>query len=327
MTGRPLVSVVVPFFDSAAFLEECIESVLGQTYTRWELLLVDDGATDGSTAIAQRYAARNPGRVTYLTHPERANRGVSGSRNLGLRRAQGEFIAFLDADDVWVPEKLEDQVTCLEQHPDAVMVYGSMRYWYSWTGAPEDAARDHVPDQGGSPGTVSPPPQLLVGILEGSARAPLPSDALLRLSTVREVGGFEEERKFSVYEDRVFFVKIALSGGVFLAPRCWVKYRQHENSSSSVVDRTAKRAEARRAYLVWLDHYLSEQGYRGTRLWSLAHSRSRPPRHPLTSWALHQLQRGRRAALACKRRVQTGVFRHKASLAGAADGSSQRGAS
>jgi hypothetical protein len=73
-----------------------------------------------------------------------------------------------------------------------------------------------------------------------------------------------------VYEDRVFFVKIALRGGVYVADHCWVKYRQHEGSSCAAIDQTNRRAGARQAYMTWLEAYLSEQGYRGTRLWRLA---------------------------------------------------------
>jgi glycosyltransferase involved in cell wall biosynthesis len=298
MTNQPLVSVVVPFLNAEAFLEECIGSVLAQTYPRWELLLVDDGSTDRSTEIARTCATRHPQRVRCLEHPVPRNRGVSAARNAGLQSAGGEYVAFLDADDVWLPEKLDEQVRCLEQHPDAVMVYGRMRYWYSWTGRLEDAARDHEPDPGVTAGTVLAPPSLAIAMLEGVAPAPLPSDALLRVAAVRGVGGFEEQRAFAVYEDRVFFVKMALSGGAYVADRCWVKYRQHDGSSSTAIDRTGRRAEARKAYRAWVDTYLAEHGYRGTRLWRLARQRSLSYRHPLAASLLGRLRRARGSLVA-----------------------------
>src|SRR6266542_3309857 len=98
-----LVSVVVPFWNASAFLEEAIASVFAQTFQSWELLLIDDGSSDGSTEIAKRYAERFPGRVRYFEHERHANRGVAASRNLGVRHAKGPYIAFLDADDVWLP--------------------------------------------------------------------------------------------------------------------------------------------------------------------------------------------------------------------------------
>src|ERR671930_538107 len=101
MGNQPLVSVVVIFLNAERFLQEAIESVFAQTYPAWELLLVDDGSSDESTAIAQCYAAHHAGQVRYLEHPRHANRGMSASRNLGIRHAHGAYIAFLDADDIW----------------------------------------------------------------------------------------------------------------------------------------------------------------------------------------------------------------------------------
>ena len=101
-----------------------IESVLGQTYDRWELVLVDDGSNDRSTGIARDYATRFPEKVRYVEHDGHRNRGMSASRNLGIRMGEGAFVTFLDADDVWLPGKLQDQVTLLESHPEAAFVCG-----------------------------------------------------------------------------------------------------------------------------------------------------------------------------------------------------------
>ena len=297
-SAQPLVSVVIPFRNAKRFLGEAVASVQAQSYRHWELLLVDDASDDGSRSLAESYAAQDPTRVRRLEHPGGTNRGVSASRNLGIRHARGEYLAFLDSDDVWLPRKLEEQVAYLEQHPDAALVYGRMRYWYSWSGRPDDAARDYEPDPGVPAGTVLAPPRLLTALLEGRARAPLPSDTLLRLATVRDVGGFEEQRAFSVhgreiYEDRMFFVKIALVGGVYVADRCWVMYRQHEDSSSTIVERSGGRGQGRKAYLAWLESYLCERGHRGTHLWHLARRRSLPYRHPLADKVLRRLQRAR----------------------------------
>ena len=144
MSNRPLVSVVIIFWNAERFLQEAIESVLGQSYSAWELLLVDDGSTDGSTAIARHCAGRYPERVRYLEHPGHANLGMSAARNCGVRGARGPCVAFLDADDVWFPTTLQDQVAVLEAHPDAAMLYGPIQWWYSWTGRSEDRERDYV---------------------------------------------------------------------------------------------------------------------------------------------------------------------------------------
>jgi len=124
---NPRVSVVTIFLNAKKFIEEAIESVLAQTYKDWELLLVDDGSTDTSTKIARGFAKQHPAKVRYLEHKGHENRGMSESRNLGIRNANGKYIAFLDADDVWRPEKLERQVPILESQPSVAMVYGPNR--------------------------------------------------------------------------------------------------------------------------------------------------------------------------------------------------------
>ena len=172
MTGQPLVSAIIIFWNEARFLEAAIASVLAQTYSHWELLLVDDGSTDQSLAIAQRYAAQYPGQIRYLTHPEQANLGMSASRNLGIRDAQGTYIAYLDGDDVWLPTKLERQVALLAAHPEAVMTYGPLQLWFSWTGDSADQHRDelyglHAHDRVLTGDRLIPPPRVIQIVFAG----------------------------------------------------------------------------------------------------------------------------------------------------------------
>src|SRR5215213_5930752 len=134
----PAVSVITIFLDEEEFLEEAIASVRGQTFEDWELILVDDGSTDASPAIAALHAAADPKRIRLISHPGRKNRGMSASRNTGIAAARGEYIAFLDGDDVYLPQKLEMQVQILRDNPAAAMVYGATKHWYSWTGRPHD---------------------------------------------------------------------------------------------------------------------------------------------------------------------------------------------
>src|SRR5262245_29579160 len=110
MGARPAVSIITIFLNAEPYLDEAIRSVLSQSYDNWELLLVDDGSIDGGTGIAKRYARSFPRKIHYLDHDGHQNKGMSASRNLGVSYAMGEHIAFLDADDVWLPDKLEQQV-------------------------------------------------------------------------------------------------------------------------------------------------------------------------------------------------------------------------
>ncbi|MBA3884873.1 MAG: glycosyltransferase family 2 protein [Acidobacteria bacterium] len=116
---RPAVSVIVPTFNRADVLSRAIDSVLGQSFSDFELLVVDDGSTDGTASVVARYQDR---RVRYLPQPR--NAGVSAARNRGLREARADLVAFLDSDDEWLPEKLAQQVELFERLPDEVgLVY------------------------------------------------------------------------------------------------------------------------------------------------------------------------------------------------------------
>ena len=138
----PKVSVVMIFLNEEKYLQSAITSVLEQTFSDWEILLVDDGSTDESTAIAKCFASKYPNQIHYLEHDQHQNRGMSASRNLGIQNATGKYLGFLDADDLWLPKKLAEQVAILEEHPMAALVCGRTQWWYSWTGKKEDADRD-----------------------------------------------------------------------------------------------------------------------------------------------------------------------------------------
>jgi len=208
MTGS--VSVVMIFLNARRYMEEAIESVLAQSYPNWELLLVDDGSNDGSTELARRYAERCPNQIRYLEHPGHANRGMSASRNLGIRAGGGEYLAFLDADDVWLPRKLEQQVATLASQPRATMVYGPTRFWYSWAPARDESRSDFVPDPGVETDTVVEPPTLLRRILNGTAVTPGSSNFLIRREIFGRIGAYEESFR-DLYEDQVFLAKVCLS--------------------------------------------------------------------------------------------------------------------
>ena len=123
MSASPAVSVITPVWNARATLAEAVGSVLAQTMPDWELLLVDDGSTDGSRDLAERVAARD-GRVRVLG--DGVNRGPAAARNAGIRAARGRRLAFLDADDRWRPEKLEAQLRFMEETGHA-FVFSSYR--------------------------------------------------------------------------------------------------------------------------------------------------------------------------------------------------------
>ena len=116
-----LVSVVIPTYNRATELPSAIESVLGQTYPSVEVIIVDDGSTDGTEALIQ---TRFP-RVRYL---RQSNRGPAAARNAGIKAASGPYIAFLDSDDRWMPQKLERQIGLLRERPEVGLVFSTVRF-------------------------------------------------------------------------------------------------------------------------------------------------------------------------------------------------------
>ncbi|HEX8644097.1 MAG TPA: glycosyltransferase [Allosphingosinicella sp.] len=177
---EPLVSAILPVFDRAGSVARAIESVLAQTYQPIELILVDDGSTDGTAEVLERYRDR-----ARLLRQD--NRGAYAARNLALRHASGELVAFIDSDDAWLPDKLERQVPLMR--PGVGLVYGDIDILT----APDDAAARATrtgfemvrPCRG--------------AVLECFARGNfVPTcTALVRRSALEEIGGFSEESRIS----------------------------------------------------------------------------------------------------------------------------------
>jgi glycosyltransferase involved in cell wall biosynthesis len=250
-SSQPKVSVITIFLNAERFIAEAIESVLAQDFRDFEIILVDDGSTDASTKIARDYAARCAPVIRYLEHERHRNRGMSASRNLGLAAAQGEFVAFIDADDVWEQTKLTEQLAIMEAFPELGMVCGAVRYWSSWEGG-----RDEVILTGHVYNRVVLPPEAAFALFPlGKAAAPYSSNILLRREVVASLGGFEEQ--FSgLYDDIAFLVKLYLVAPVYFSDRVWLNYRQHDESCVAQVTRNGSHHEFRLSFLNWLEAYL-----------------------------------------------------------------------
>lgn len=256
----PRVSAVIAFRNGEPFLQAAIESVFAQTFTDWELLLVDDGSSDCSMQTALAAVARAPHRVRTLAHPGNENRGLPASRNLGMRHARGELIAFLDADDVWLHDKLARQVDAFDGHPDVAMVYGPSEWWHGWTGRDEDARRDFEPHLQVAPDVVHPPPLLLPLLLRHPGISPCPSSIMVRREAAERVGLCEERFRgpMGLYEDQAFYAKIALDYPILRLDGCVARYRQHGQQMTSTP--AAGHDAARRFYLEWLSERVRERG-------------------------------------------------------------------
>lgn len=284
MTTNPLVSIIIPFYNAEKFLKESIESIFHQTYPHWELFLVDDGSQDNSKNIALDYAQKYPEKIRYLYHENHQNRGPSASRNLGIKHAQGDYLAFLDSDDTWLPDKLTEQVNILESYPEAAMVYGKVKFWYSWQNNP-DNPQDYFLNQGVQPNTLINPPQLLILFWQNQNQKPYPSNVMIRHSLIAKTGPFEED--FRTWgEDAAFFNKVLLNAPVFVSDRTWVNFRRHDKSRTALTQQNNKILTQYQVLYNWTEQYLTKQGLKNTRLWQQLQKARLPYRHPLLYYIL-----------------------------------------
>ncbi len=282
MNQLPLVSAIIIFFNEEQFLPEAIASVLAQTYDDWELLLVDDGSTDGSTAIAQDYTSRYADKIRYLEHEGHQNLGMSASRNLGIAHAKGKYIAHLDGDDAWVAHKLEEQVQILEAHPEAAMVYGPLHRWYTWNNNPEDAVREDLFGFGVDgihpyADSLVEPPKILTLFLQDEFF--VPGGILIKKEVVDRVGCGEEDFR-GMYEDTVVLVKICLNYPVYVSSQSWYKYRMHPQSCTHVSWLKGEDNAAEVLYLDWVENYLTQQGCQHKEIWQALRANQWRLRHP-----------------------------------------------
>jgi glycosyltransferase involved in cell wall biosynthesis len=218
------VTVVIPAYNAESFIAQAIESVLSQDHIVVQLIVVDDGSTDRTGSIAD--SVDDP-RVTLVSGP---NRGVSRARNIGLERAKGEAIGFLDADDYWLPNKLGVQLDALEEDPQLVAIGSLMRY---------ESAQGRILGTAGQ--SVSREEQDLIA----QARLmPFPlSSILFRTNIVADLGGFDEETPGQV-EDLELMARLALVGKIRCVPEVLGVYRIH-GKSVSAQDHKSQRAATR----------------------------------------------------------------------------------
>ncbi|TAD77191.1 MAG: glycosyltransferase family 2 protein [Oscillatoriales cyanobacterium] len=227
----PTVSVIIPAYNAAATLPTTLASLRSQTWTDWEAIVVDDGSTDSTAAIAQQLA--DP-RIQVLCC---ANGGQAIARNRGLAVARGSLVAFLDADDWWTPAALADRVAALANHPTAIAAY-------SWT--------DYVDDRNQllHPGFRDRHAGGVFGALLANNFIENGSNPLIRRSALDRVGGFES--RWIPAEDWDLWLRLAKLGEFVLIPQAQVRYRVSAKSSSANLHRLE------RACCGVLEHHLTD---------------------------------------------------------------------
>ena len=187
---NPVVSVIIPCYNTAEYLAEAINSVLTQTFGDFEIIVVDDGSTDNTADVT---ASFNDSCIYYVRHPE--NKGLAAARNTGIRHSKGRYLTFLDADDYFLPHKLKDQVSFLDNYN----IYGLVVGGYLRVGKNGEVLKEHRPPDG--PVT----PELLI-----AANKFIVHSTLIRREYIEKAGYFDEELKGG--EEWDFHCRLALAG-------------------------------------------------------------------------------------------------------------------
>lgn len=215
----PLVSVIVPAYNAEAFIDATLDSIVAQTYTNIEILVVDDGSKDHTASIVASFAERDR-RIKLLQQP---NAGVAAARNLAIEHSTGEYIAPVDADDIWYPQKLEKQVQCmLQADPSVGLVYT----WSAYIN--EDGVLTGGSHSSNAEGAVYV--DLLFGNIVGNA-----SNPLIRRVCFEQVGGYNCQLKAQNaqgYEDGDLYLRIAERYHFRVVPEFLIGYRQTLDSMS-----------------------------------------------------------------------------------------------
>ncbi len=238
--SAPLVSVVMPVFNGAAYLPEAVDSILGQTYENLELVAIDDGSTDDTPRILAAVADR---RVRVLTQ---ANRGVAGALNAGIGASRGSLIARMDADDLSEPIRIERQVAYLQTNPRCVVVGTNARVI-----SEEDLPlydSDLPCDDAGAR-------QLLAQL-----RSPFYHGSVLMRCEALEVAGLYDERVGQQVEDLVLWSRLAALGELANVPECLYRYRLRPSAVSILPRRNAQRRRAVLARILRTGYATSEDG-------------------------------------------------------------------
>ncbi len=228
----PKVSIITPTYNCATFLPEAIDSVIAQTYQDYELLLIDDGSKDHTAKLATDYQRRFPTKIRYIYQD---NQGLANARNTAIRAATGEFFALLDADDVWLPKRLEEEVRVMESDPQIGLVHANIN-WIA-----EDGTLIGIAER--DQRYLSGP--MFENIFLRRADIACPT-VLFRKAACDRVGLFDPNLARLGCEDRELWLRIAQEFKVVYLNQVLANYRQRMTSMS----RNREKMLAARRYVV-----------------------------------------------------------------------------
>jgi glycosyltransferase involved in cell wall biosynthesis len=250
---KPLVSVIIPAYNAGRYIKEAVDSALAQTYKNCEVVVVDDGSTDNTRQVLAPYI--DAGKIKYIYQE---NKGLAGARNTGIKNSSGEYITLLDADDIFLPRKIERQVNFLEKHPECDICYCDLYHFYE--DKPDQLLKLNYRYYSGK--------EVLPHLIAGNFIAPI--SVVARRTVFERFGYFDETLKRS--EDIEFWLRIALGGGqICFLPEVLGKLRIRRSgnlqdeasqllvrqSHVEVLERVKQKVSAETAEKLRIDYYLS----------------------------------------------------------------------
>lgn len=215
------VDVIIPAYNAARFLSAAIESVIAQTFTDWRMILVNDGSTDATAGIADEFQQKLKGRMLVISQ---ANRGLSAARNAAIRRSSAEFLAILDADDIWLPCRLSESLKAFASRPRVGLSYGLITI-IDEAGTPLRTPAGNRRDAEGN---------IARSIYLRKTDLPCPT-ITFRRECVEQVGFFDETMRAT--EDRDMWLRIAFRYEVAFVPKVIAYYRTSTSSMSGDLNR------------------------------------------------------------------------------------------
>ena len=263
---EPLVSVIIPFFNAAPYIKATIESVEAQSYTNWEIIMVDDGSSDGSLQVAQTFVKKHPEKIFLFTHANNQNKGAAASRNLGFAKSKGDLITFLDSDDLWLPHKLKTQVQLMLSNGEIEVLCEATKYWNSWF---DLNAKDYIIPIGAPSEKLYQPPNLAAKLYPlGNGDSFCTCALMLRRESFEAVEGFDEAftGPNQLFEDQTFFLKTCLTQRVYLSSICNNIYRQRPNSLMHGLIANGHYENALHYFLKWLKNYINSKSIKNSEI-------------------------------------------------------------
>jgi len=241
-----MVSIIIPCFNSGKYLSECIDSILFQDYTDFEIIIVNDCSSDNTLQIARDYAKKDK-RIQITGTSDVQSMGASYARNKGFEISKGEYVVFLDSDDIWLPTSLKRLVNLIEKHSEAGWVIGNCIYFEDFRyNLNSYQYSKYNFDEG-----LYQKQELILKFVQNFNQTPSQGAAIIKREVVKKIKGWENEFKMN-YTDQAFYFKILCETKTLVTYDYFLLYRYHEESASLKGIKSGEFQKNEKKFFQWL---------------------------------------------------------------------------